>query len=326
MKIKILKAEHGDCFLVSQQINENQNVNILIDGGTRNTYRRALRPVLDNLVNDGESLHTIIVTHIDDDHISGIIQLFEDDEFLYKLKPQKVIYNMHTSKLEELDNNISFRQGNLLAFLIDRYNNKHKVSVDIAGAIKGDVFDIEGMRLDILTPSIQNVSFFYKVWDENNNYIAAMNHDYDQEIKELKETHFDINSNNVSLSNKSSISFIMSYNEKKVLMMGDAPPDCIKSALDKIKTPINLDVIKLSHHGGDNSMSEDLLEKIKCNKYIISTNGKKFCHPKKRTLAHIIHHNPKVEFYLNYTRNVFSKKELEEYKFKYLEDVTEMQI
>ncbi len=73
-------------------------------------------------------------------------------------------------------------------------------------------------------------------------------------------------------------------------------------------------------------MSKELLEKIKCNKYIISTNGKKFFHPKKKILSHIIHYNSKVEFYLNYVRNVFSRDELEEYEFKYLEDVVEVQI
>ena len=84
VKIQALQAEYGDCIFVS--IEEHSEIfNILVDGGTKNTYLdlRAgypmpgvLRQKLDELKTKGQHVDLLVMTHIDNDHIAGILEWF----------------------------------------------------------------------------------------------------------------------------------------------------------------------------------------------------------------------------------------------------------
>lgn len=65
-------ALNGDCFLV-----RGAGANILIDGGYANTFERHLKPDLLKIAQEGERLDLLIATHIDQDHILGVIALLE---------------------------------------------------------------------------------------------------------------------------------------------------------------------------------------------------------------------------------------------------------
>ncbi|MEY8243333.1 MAG: AVAST type 1 anti-phage system MBL fold metallo-hydrolase Avs1a [Gammaproteobacteria bacterium] len=63
-------AENGDAFLLSEN-----GINILIDGGYAKTFDNHILSDLRDLKAQGECLDLIITTHIDADHIGGIIRL-----------------------------------------------------------------------------------------------------------------------------------------------------------------------------------------------------------------------------------------------------------
>ncbi|MBC3766698.1 AVAST type 1 anti-phage system MBL fold metallo-hydrolase Avs1a [Neptunicella marina] len=69
MKIKMYPAENGDAFLLC-----SDEVNILVDGGYAKTFSSYVRPDLESMANNEEHLELVIVTHIDSDHIGGIIR------------------------------------------------------------------------------------------------------------------------------------------------------------------------------------------------------------------------------------------------------------
>ena len=50
MKVKMLKAEYGDCFIVSTVNKRNEKLNILVDGGLRTTYRAALKSEIEKIL------------------------------------------------------------------------------------------------------------------------------------------------------------------------------------------------------------------------------------------------------------------------------------
>jgi hypothetical protein len=79
LTIEALQANEGDCLLLEHTPPGGEPARILIDGGSRGIYRRVLRPRLDAL-RQGErlDLRMAIVSHIDGDHISGILDLFND--------------------------------------------------------------------------------------------------------------------------------------------------------------------------------------------------------------------------------------------------------
>jgi beta-lactamase superfamily II metal-dependent hydrolase len=84
MRFEFLPAFKGDCFLIHAGTKKDP-VLILVDGGPRLTYKEHLRPRLVELrdergLEDGDPLviDLVMVSHVDDDHINGIIDLFEE--------------------------------------------------------------------------------------------------------------------------------------------------------------------------------------------------------------------------------------------------------
>lgn len=62
-------AENGDAFLIS-----SDKTNILIDAGYTRTFNSYIRQDLEEIASRGACLNLVIVTHIDADHIGGIIR------------------------------------------------------------------------------------------------------------------------------------------------------------------------------------------------------------------------------------------------------------
>lgn len=75
-EIEALPANEGDCILVTI---EQESLHILIDGGTAETYRNYLKNRLIQLKNEGGAIDLLIVTHIDNDHIGGVIELLKEN-------------------------------------------------------------------------------------------------------------------------------------------------------------------------------------------------------------------------------------------------------
>ncbi len=73
MKLKVFESNTGDCLLLSSESNH-----ILIDGGFKSTFQKNTLPVLAEIAECGEALDLVCVSHIDSDHISGILQLMDD--------------------------------------------------------------------------------------------------------------------------------------------------------------------------------------------------------------------------------------------------------
>ncbi len=77
MKITVFHAADGDCFLVTSSAAPVRR--ILVDGGRKASYEANTRKVLGKLRDNDDKLDVICVSHIDDDHISGILRLVEDE-------------------------------------------------------------------------------------------------------------------------------------------------------------------------------------------------------------------------------------------------------
>ena len=71
MRIELLPALNGDCILVEYLPAHF----ILIDGGYVDTYQKFLLPRLKEIAAQGGTLDLMVVTHIDSDHISGVVKM-----------------------------------------------------------------------------------------------------------------------------------------------------------------------------------------------------------------------------------------------------------
>ena len=75
LKLIVVQAEFGDCLLL-QSSDEGNSISILIDGGPSQTYEKNLKPTLDTVL-PNKNLDLVILSHIDNDHVLGLLDLFE---------------------------------------------------------------------------------------------------------------------------------------------------------------------------------------------------------------------------------------------------------
>ncbi|WP_165999288.1 MBL fold metallo-hydrolase [Bacillus sp. Cs-700] len=337
IKIKALPANDGDCFIIT--FGEGKKIyNILVDGGstTRNSLRK-LKLELQSIKELNQCIDLLIVTHIDKDHIEGILKIFELD--IYKSLIKKVWFNsgrnianfFNTIQTSERD--IPILLGNDIKIGIEQGNSLEKelikqnlVTEEVI--IQGKKFNLDEATLHILSPSINNLKSLNEIWEveleEGNSdlqvSVSEKLNDYNETIKVLSDRKFFEDRSKV---NASSITFLLEYKDKKILMLGDAPPSIIIEGLMKLnynsQKKIYIDLMKVSHHGSRKNTSTDLLDLIDCSRYLISTNGGKVKRllPDKECLSRIISNNEerKVEFYFNYPvfGNIFSDEEIEVY-------------
>ncbi|MBD8253969.1 MBL fold metallo-hydrolase [Pseudomonas fluorescens] len=74
LELKMYPAKNGDAFL----INANGQY-VLIDGGYASTYTSCISPDLAMLAERGERLSLVVCSHIDADHIGGLLAFFDDN-------------------------------------------------------------------------------------------------------------------------------------------------------------------------------------------------------------------------------------------------------
>ena len=322
--IKVLKAGNGDSILIS--LNENNlKKNILIDGGNNlRDFKNNLKLEILELQNKKESIDLLIITHIDQDHIKGIEFLLKDPQIDKNCIKNVWFNSFSTSSIR--NNDISYREATNVVTLINYLNIPINTQITVEENPQLYLWDI---KINIFSPYKADVQKIVK----KNNDISSASNDYKYSIHELieKNTLIFIDKKedlNTSAENKSSIAFLLEYNEKKVLFLGDAEPAVIHKSLAKLLKEreidfLEIDFLKLSHHGSHKSLSFDLFKYIKCNNFIISANGKKENLPNKLTFVKILKRSNKGDsldyFYFNYS-NVshsmnFTNEEKIEFKF-----------
>ena len=74
MKITIFQASKGDCLIIRGEDGKQ----ILTDGGLKGSYKDHVRSPLGRITASGKEIDLVYVSHIDQDHIGGILQLMDD--------------------------------------------------------------------------------------------------------------------------------------------------------------------------------------------------------------------------------------------------------
>lgn len=91
MKINMLPAAYGDCMLIELKKNNYDRFTILIDGGTVGSYKKDIKESLENYLKDDCKIDLVILTHSDNDHISGMNCILQNKNIVAKIN--RVIYN-----------------------------------------------------------------------------------------------------------------------------------------------------------------------------------------------------------------------------------------
>ena len=73
MKLRVFQSQKGDCLLLEGRDGKR----MLVDGGMAASYTSFVAPVLSKLGRN-EKLDVVYVSHIDEDHISGVLKMVDD--------------------------------------------------------------------------------------------------------------------------------------------------------------------------------------------------------------------------------------------------------
>lgn len=320
MEIKFLKAGTGDSILI-----HHKNYNILVDGGNDSKY---LLSEIEKIHQKKEFIDLLIVTHHDDDHIKGIIDLLKlviDGEYGNETALiKKVIFNsprIILGTIVPLKNRLlSYKQAHELEELLNKTNAVWEKYTD-----KSTPITFDDLRIDFLSPSEEDLE---KYSDNKGVYLTSdFRCDWESPLS-LLEKHIHDKSQDKSISNKSSLVIKVECDNKRILLTGDVTPDRLETILNKLSIengnkPTHFDYIKLPHHGSYRSLSKNIIEKIICYNYIISTNGNKHFLPNKRALLKILkflkRDKEQVNFMFNYEEALdnleITAKDKKEYNF-----------
>lgn len=74
MKIRVFQSDKGDCLLLTSRT----GANVLVDGGMESAFVTHVQPFLGQMAAAGERLDLVYVSHIDQDHVSGVLKLLDN--------------------------------------------------------------------------------------------------------------------------------------------------------------------------------------------------------------------------------------------------------
>ena len=112
-----------------------------------------------------------------------------------------------------------------------------------------------------------------------------------------------LNISDNSVTNKSSISFILKHLDYTFLFLGDVViDDTILNNIEKyVGHSYNFTAIKVPHHGSRYNINNQFIKRYTANEYYFLTNSKRFNHPDLSVIASIICSNKrKKTFFFNY--------------------------
>jgi beta-lactamase superfamily II metal-dependent hydrolase len=354
MKLHVIQAEYGDCLLLTSGMGKNSTA-ILIDGGPYQTFDKHLKPTLQKLPKNGK-LDLVILSHIDNDHIIGLVDLFgqikdEKEKGLKELvKISKLWHNSFNDLLQIDEDPNTFFKNSFLSLNFGSEDEKKKMQNSITSIIMtgfqqasdlsslakslkvpinpefdkliltGNVpkiIKLNDITFHILGPSKKNLEKLRKQWRDWRNK-KKIHHEHVFDLFQILDK---------SVPNLSGIILLAESNNKKILFTGDGSGDDVINALLKDSMLDNqgkchVDILKLPHHGSDRNVTPDFFNKVTADYYVISANGRDD-NPSFNTLKWIIESGNKTKksktiVFTNRTPNIVKiLKQYDQKKYNY---------
>lgn len=322
MSIEFEFLEHGDCTVIT-----TSEFTMMVDGGYKNPFSpliyRGKKPVIDS----------VLVTHIDRDHIGGVIDFLSLKANLSTVK--NIVFNEpKNSSLFSLPNNstrISMSDGNSLTDIIksNQIDHFNDICTD-HGTLDKSITGQANFR--ILSPSRIQLEKLYDKWvpGRYEKHATTNISRKSADKRSLKEMGDQDYANDRSIPNGSSLAFLIEYKSYSFLILGDAYIDQITMQLKALGYKnedgkrLKIDFAKLSHHGSKKSISIEFLSLIETDTFVISKPSQpSTAKPDRDTIAMIAKHaKPEItskKIFVNdpQTQNFnFTQEERDTYSFE----------
>jgi hypothetical protein len=300
--LEVLRAEHGDCLLLTY----GDEV-VLIDGGPSGVYDATLKPRLQQLMEERGRplwLRMIMVSHIDDDHIVGLADMFadarerqEERRGTAEWRAGELWFNafgaltgagakaarsgVHGAALQALVASAPGKESKAVAVGVASgialQEDARYLQVELNKSVGGELVQsggdgakvevVPGLTFTVVAPAAERVGNLRVKWEEwEREHPRA-----DAEAAANLDR---------SVFNLSSIAVLAEAGERSMLLTGDARSDDILEGLEASGRlaadgpPLKVDVLKLPHHGSIRNVDERFFERVRARHYVISANGR----------------------------------------------------
>ena len=298
LSLDVLRAEHGDCLVL-----HHGDDLVLIDGGPPGVYQATLKPYLQALMAARPQplfLQTVLVSHIDDDHIVGLADMFAEaldrqenalgppewragglwlNAFgaLTGASPAAGDGDVKGAALDQLVATAPGRESQAIATSIKNGITLNRDAIDLGidrnagfaggliqrGGGNATVEIAPGLTFTVLSPDkpeLDRLQAKWEDWEARHPAHEAANIDR-------------------SVYNLSSIVVLARSGERTLLLTGDARSDDIVAGLEgegllTAAGPLAVDVLKLPHHGSSRNVDDTFFARVRARHYVISANGR----------------------------------------------------
>ncbi|OBF32981.1 hypothetical protein A5724_20340 [Mycobacterium sp. ACS1612] len=300
-----LPAGNGDA-LVLEYGTDGQMSRILIDGGVG-----PAAAAVGQFLGANADLDLLVVTHIDNDHIAGMVKLLKQTD---PPAPKQVWFNgfrhLPDTALEPMG---PIEGEKLTTLIVDRgyaWNTsfgKGPVAITEPAPAKPPTPDpINGLRFTVLSPGMEQLRKLRKGtnWADIVRAAGLDPHvppppppppmsgaermgppDVDALADQSTET-------DDTVANGSTIALLAEFSNRTCLLAGDAHPDVLIAGIDQLVgagNALDVDVFKLPHHGSKANVTRNLLSRVRAHTYVFSTDGSgNQRHPNDQAVARVI--------------------------------------
>jgi beta-lactamase superfamily II metal-dependent hydrolase len=325
LQIELLPAGHGDSILIEYGAAEAPR-RILIDGGPATSYSH-ISERISRLSQEQRNFELLVMTHVDADHIEGILKLLNDRAL--GMSFGDIWFNGYRHLPTD---ELGAAQGEMLSAVIETrglaWNAKFgggPVEADRAGRLPC-VELADDFRLTVLTPGRPELVRLRKVWEreirraglapgstrealdllQRSRRLTPMDSYLGGEQPDLARLASAASDLDVSPTNASSIGLLAEYAGRRVLFTGDATPQALTAAAGQLLSErgvsrLELDALKVPHHGSQNNVTTAMIRMLPARRYLFSTDGKHFQHPDPAAVARVVMGAPQgAELVFNY--------------------------
>lgn len=311
--LECLRAKKGDALLLHVGEDGDRKL-IVIDGGPSGVYRQSLKPRLEAIraartPHDELTIDLLMISHIDDDHIKGILDLtdelseqLEDDE----PRPWRIANLWHNS-FDDLvgsesdalastaaaevgaastdgtfDSDAISEHGGLVLASVRQgralRHNASKLSLRI-NEPTGGLIVAGGDEDTIAPPGVDGLTL--QLLGPSAERVAALQSDWAKKLpkilaKENAGAHAAAYLD-ASVYNLASLVTLARVGDKTILLTGDARGDDTLEAAHAAGLlddgPLHVDVLKLPHHGSDRNVAQDFFDAFTADHYVVSGDG-----------------------------------------------------
>ncbi len=330
--LDVRRARKGDCLILHYGTKNDPGL-ILVDGGPSSVYKPHLKPRLAQIrkargLDDDASLPVdmLMVSHIDDDHIKGVLDLTK--ELLdAKASQQPLAVKIKSVWHNTFDDIIGNSPKELTAAVTAQFGT---------ASLSGDGTEVEGLDPDT-AKVLASVSQGFRLRDDTkglnlrinpefagklvlakkkgkqidmgrglkftvvgpmNDEVVALQKDHDKFLQAQKKKKATAGTlaafSDNSVANLSSLVVLGEVGKKRILFTGDARGDKVLTGLELVgllkadgKSKMHIDILKCPHHGSDRNIDPIFFERITADHYVFSGNGE-HGNPERETLEMLL--------------------------------------